>query len=111
MTLLYLYTVLILCTGSSLEARICKHYITHGCKLGSNCKFLHCTPEELANKMSVNDPAPRNGPRSSAGPAPHGSSRGTGEYDYPSASRQHQDTNMTERTDTSNPPSSSRLTD
>ena len=61
--------------------------------------------------MSVNDPAPRNGPRSSAGPAPHGSSRGTGEYDYPSASRQHQDTNVTERTDTSNPPSSSRLAD
>lgn len=31
---------------------ICKHYITHGCRLGSSCKFLHITPDELAIKMS-----------------------------------------------------------
>ena len=84
--------------GSSLEARICKHFITHGCKLGSNCKFLHCTPEELANKMANNaDPVIRNGPRSGTGPAR--------EFDYPSPSRQ------TERMDTSNASSGSRLTD
>ena len=94
-------------TGSSLEARICKHYITHGCKLGSNCKFLHCTPEELANKMANhNEPAVvRNGPvRSGSGPGSHGPSRGSGEYDYPSPSRR-QDTNSTGEMDTSNPPS------
>ena len=94
-------------TGSSLEARICKHYITHGCKLGSNCKFLHCTPEELANKMANhNDPAVvRNGPvRSGGGPGSHGPSRGSGEYDYPSPSRR-QDTNSTGEMNTSNPPS------
>ncbi len=38
-----------------LESKICKHFITHGCKLGSRCRFLHCTPEELANKMATND--------------------------------------------------------
>ena len=96
-------------TGSSLEARICKHYITHGCKLGSNCKFLHCTPEELANKMANhNDPSVRNGPvRSGGGPGTHGPPRGTGEYDHPSPSRQRQDNNSTEEMDTSNPLSAS----
>ena len=26
---------------------ICKHFISHGCRLGNNCRFLHVTPEEL----------------------------------------------------------------
>ena len=94
--------------GSSLEARICKPYITHGCKLGSNCKFLYCTPEELANKMANhNDPPVINSPvRLGGGPGSHGPPRGTGEYVHPSPSR-HQDNNSTEEVDTSNPPSTS----
>lgn len=36
----------------STPPNICKHYITHGCRLGNACRFLHITPEELAVKMS-----------------------------------------------------------
>lgn len=75
---------------------VCKHYITHGCKLGNSCKFLHCTPEELANKMATNDPPARNGPKSLNS---HDSPRPKHEYDYPSPSRQRQDS--TEKMDTS----------
>ena len=35
-------------TASVLAAGICKHFTSYGCKLGSKCKFLHVTPEELA---------------------------------------------------------------
>ena len=68
---------------------VCKHYITHGCKLGNSCKFLHCTPEELANKMATNDPPARNGPKPSFNS--HDSPRLKQEFNYPSPSRHRQD--------------------
>ncbi|KAL5483956.1 hypothetical protein EMCRGX_G020377 [Ephydatia muelleri] len=38
--------------GRREASRICKHFLTHGCKLGEKCRFLHCTPEELASQMA-----------------------------------------------------------
>jgi hypothetical protein len=38
--------------GGGGMSNICKHFITHGCRLGTACRFLHITPEELAVKMS-----------------------------------------------------------
>ena len=40
------------CITSIENSRICKHFLTHGCKLRDACRFLHCTPEELATKMA-----------------------------------------------------------
>ena len=40
---------------SSSPGQICKHFLTHGCKLGAKCRFMHCSPEELANKMATNE--------------------------------------------------------
>ena len=40
---------------AGLESKICKHFLTHGCRLGTKCRFLHCSAEDLANKMNVND--------------------------------------------------------
>ena len=51
--------------------------------------------------MANNDPGIRNSPRSGGGPVSHGSPRVTAEYDYPSPSRQRQDS--TEKMDTSHP--------
>lgn len=41
--------------GPHAEAfsKICKHFVTHGCRLGNKCRFLHCTPSELAEKLTV----------------------------------------------------------
>jgi hypothetical protein len=39
-------------SGGGGMSNICKHFITHGCRLGTACRFLHITPEELAVKMS-----------------------------------------------------------
>lgn len=43
---------IIICTIIAEASRICKHFLTHGCKLGEKCRFLHCTPEELASQMA-----------------------------------------------------------
>ena len=40
---------------AGLESKICKHFLTHGCRLGAKCRFLHCSAEDLANKMNVTD--------------------------------------------------------
>lgn len=37
---------------SDTGVKVCKHFQTYGCKLGTRCRFLHCTQEEL-NKMSA----------------------------------------------------------
>lgn len=67
--------LLIIFFYSGLESKICKHFITHGCKLGSRCRFLHCTLEELANNMASNEqgfsrPPRGRGGRYDAGPPP-----------------------------------------
>ena len=55
------------------DSRICKHFITHGCKLGSQCRFLHCTPEELASQMAHEQQQGQGPPRRPNGgpPPPH----------------------------------------
>ena len=54
------------------DSRICKHFITHGCKLGSQCRFLHCTPEELASQMAHEQQKGQGPPpRPNGGPPPH----------------------------------------
>ena len=47
-------------TGPHAEAfsKICKHFVTHGCRLGTKCRFLHCTPSELAEKLSTQKESP-----------------------------------------------------
>ena len=54
-------------TGPHAEAfsKICKHFVTHGCRLGTKCRFLHCTPSQLAEKLSTQqDPAqPQSSPQ------------------------------------------------
>ena len=53
-----------------IDSRICKHFLTHGCKLGIRCKFLHCTPEELASKIAQDNHAPQSTPPVSQGQQP-----------------------------------------
>ncbi|XP_019852044.1 PREDICTED: serine/threonine-protein phosphatase 1 regulatory subunit 10-like [Amphimedon queenslandica] len=39
------------------KGNICKHFISHGCRLGSNCRFLHIGPEELKNSPETDGEA------------------------------------------------------
>ena len=46
--LLLLFTTNTIIIAGGAVNRICKHFQSYqGCKLGTRCRFLHCTPEEF----------------------------------------------------------------